>query len=163
MATKRKATHKRYTDEFRATSVAAAIANGYPSIKGALSRTAAMLGIPHQLLRNWIVGQQNPPPQDLLQVKKKDLRDLFMDEIYEAAGNMPGKRGAASYSQLVLAVATLYDKVRLIDNLPTIILGNTAVLTELADFLTAHNQDFGEAQRQFLNMLKEQEEKALNA
>ena len=163
MATKGTGKHRTYTDEFRASAVAAAIANGYPSVKGALSRTAASVGIPHQLLRNWITAEHNAPPQEILRGKKLDLRELFMNEIYDAAGEWQGKRKAASYSQLVIAVATLYDKVRLIDNLPSIILGNTEVLTELAEFLAARDQDFGEAQRQFLAMLKEQEAKAQRA
>ncbi len=132
MATKRTAKRTRYTDEFRATAVASAIAAGYPSVKGALSHAAADMGIAHQLLRNWVTSQQNPPPQDMLQAKKKELRDLFLDEIYEAAGLFGSKRKDASYSQLVVASATLYDKIRLIDNLPTEIIGVTIQFAELA-------------------------------
>lgn len=156
MATKRKTTAKRtrYTDEFRATAVASAIAAGYPSVKGALSHAAASLGIAHQLLRNWITSQQNPPPQEMLQEKKQDLRDLFMDEIYAAAGLFGSKRGNASYSQLVLAIATMYDKVRLIDNMPTVIIAAMGELTETADFLTAENIEMSSAVRAWREQLQ---------
>lgn len=137
-----------YTDEYRAKAVAAAIANGYPSVKGALSRTAASLGIAHQLLRGWIVAEHNAPPQQVLQAKKLDLRELFMNEIYDAAGKWQAKRDNASYSQLVIAVATLYDKVRLIDNLPTEIIG---VTTEFLVSAQKHGYDPMAIMRNLIN------------
>lgn len=114
-----KSKRQRFTDEFRANAVAAAIAAGYPQSKGALSRTARQLEISHQVLRGWITHQNNPPPQKLLQEKKADLKTLFMNEIYEILNIMPDKRDRAAYSQLGIVLGTLYDKTRLMDGLPT--------------------------------------------
>lgn len=154
MPKRKTAKRTRYTDEFRASAVAAAIAAGYPSVKGALSRVAGQLEVSHQLLRNWCTSQQNPPPQNLLQQKKQDLRDLFMDEIYNAAGVLPSKRGNASYSQLVLAIATMYDKVRLIDNMPTVIVSAMPELTELANFFAENNIEMSTAIREWRERLE---------
>lgn len=158
MAKRTNKKRQNYTDEFRATAVAAAIAAGYPSIKGALSRTAGQLKVSHQLLRNWCTSHQNPPPQNLLQLKKQDLRVLFMDEIYNAAGVLPSKRNNASYSQLVLAIATMYDKVRLIDNMPTVIISALPELTELADFLTEQGIEMSSAIREWRQKLEAKRE-----
>lgn len=138
----RGARHKRYTDEFRATAVAAAIAAGYPSIKGALSRVAREQGIAHQILRDWILATNNPPPQKLLQEKRKNLRDLFLDEVYEAAGILPQKRGSATYSQLATAMGIFFDKVRLLDNLPTEIFGASDDLTAIVTMFRESGVEF---------------------
>ncbi len=142
--------HTRYTDDFRATAVAAAIAAGYPSIKGALLHTAQALKISHQLLRNWITAQQNPPPQELLQVKKADLRSLMQSEVVAILGAMPTKRGDATYSQLATAYGILFDKIRLLDGLPTEILG---MLPELMNAIGRRHMDATEIVRNLINEL----------
>lgn len=124
-------TQKRYTDDFRAKAVAAAIAAGYPQTKGALTRVAAELAISHQLLRNWIVGAQNPPPEGLLQEKKTDLRALFQAEMQDIMALLPNKRHDASYRELGTVLGILFDKARLLDELPTQIVGLTPHLKRI--------------------------------
>ncbi len=65
--------------------------------------------------------------------------------------------------EAMTSAAIAIDKMRLLRDLPTVILGNALVLTELAEFLAERNQDFGEAQRQFLAMLREQDAKVKRA
>lgn len=154
MAKRKPAKRTRYTDEFRANAVAAAISAGYPSVKGALSRVAGQFGVSHQVLRDWILANHNPAPQELLQEKKKELRDLFLDEIYLAADILPSKRGNASYSQLVIAIATMFDKIRLIDNMPTVIMSAMPELTLLAEFLTEQHIELSPAIREWREKLQ---------
>lgn len=154
MAKRKTAKRTRYTDEFRANAVAAAISAGYPSVKGALSRVAGQFGVSHQVLRDWILANHNPAPQELLLEKKKELRDLFLDEIYLAADILPNKRGNASYSQLVIAIATMFDKIRLIDGMPTVIMSAMPELTLLADFLNENNIEMSTAIRDWRERLQ---------
>lgn len=129
----------RFTDEFRAKAVAAAIAAGYPSKKGALSRVAGELGISHQVLRLWVVGTQNPPPQELLQEKKVELRDLIQAELNTIMQTFPNKRGDASYRELGTVFGVLFDKLQLIDELPTVVIGLSAKLKKIAALAEALN------------------------
>ena len=123
----------RYTDDFRAKAVAAAIAAGYPKTKGALTRVAGELGISHQLLRNWVIGAQNPPPQGLLQEKKLELRELLQAELATIMKTLPDKRGEASYRELGTVFGILFDKAQLLDEMPTVVIGLSAKLKAIAE------------------------------
>lgn len=129
---------RRYTDEFRAKAVATAIAEGYPQKKGALSQAARQLGIKHQLLRNWVIGSQNPPPQEMLHEKRVELRDLLQAEMESIMESMQMKRATASYNALGLVFGILFDKARLMDDLPTQIV---AVIPELVDTIKRKGYD----------------------
>lgn len=123
----------RYTDDFRAKAVAAAIAAGYPKTKGALTRVAGELGISHQVLRLWVVGSQNPPPQALLQEKKVELRDLIQKELADIMARIPEKRNEATYRELGTVFGIMFDKLQLINELPTVIIGSAAQLKKIAE------------------------------
>lgn len=123
----------RFTDEFRAKAVALAIAAGYPNTKGALTRVAGDLKISHQVLRNWIVGVQNAPPQGLLQEKKVELRDLIQKELADIMARLPEKRGEASYRELGTVFGIMFDKLQLLDELPTQIIGLSPQLKQIAE------------------------------
>lgn len=127
----------RFTDEFRANAVALAIAGGYPQTKGALSRVAKELGISHQVLRNWVIEKQNPPPQELLQEKKVELRDLIQKELADIMARIPEKRNEATYRELGTVFGIMFDKLQLLDELPTVIIGSAAQLKKIAELAEA--------------------------
>lgn len=104
----------RYSDEARAEAVALLQAEGYPDRKGALSTISSQLGIPHTTLRRWFNETSNPPPNKIVQEKRRDLADLFRDEIYAILGVIPGKRDEAGYRELITAMGIMFDKLRLI-------------------------------------------------
>ncbi len=54
----------------------------------------------------------------------------------------------------ITAAAIAIDKMRLLRDLPTEIVGAAGILTDIAAFLRSQNLDFTEAQQQFLDMLK---------
>jgi|SRR5579864_1205593 len=125
-------TRRRFTDEFRAVAVAATISAGYPQQKGALMRTATELDISHVTLRSWVLREQNPPPSDLVQEKKADLKTLFDAEMRAILKVMPEKRADAGYSQLGTVLGILFDKMRLLDGLPTEIV---SIMPELVSLM----------------------------
>ncbi len=126
--TKRK--HPTYDDQFRSSAVLMLRSQGYPETDGALALVAKHLKVPMSTLSRWFKGTSNPPPSKLVTKKGEDLRTLFMDEIYAIMGVLPDKRDEASYQQLTTSMAIFFDKVRLIDGLPTEILQVTSQLLE---------------------------------
>lgn len=142
----------RFTDDFRAKAVALAIAAGYPKTKGALSRVAGDLKISHQVLRNWIIEAQNPPPQELLQEKKAELRDLIKTELAGIMARLPEKRNDATYRELGTVFGIMFDKLQLLDELPTQIIGLTSQLKKIAEAAEAQGIDM---EMLFNNLLAE--------
>lgn len=120
---KPKSKYTHYTDEYRASACVAAIAAGYPQTKGALTRVARELGIPYQLLSQWVRAINNAPPQEILQEKVLSMRDLIENEMRSIMTTMPTKRGLANYGSLGTVYGILFDKLRLLDNLPTELIG----------------------------------------
>ncbi len=112
-----------YDDQFRASAVVMLRSQGYPEMAGALSIVAKHLKVPASTLSRWYKGTSNPPPSNIVNTKKKDLRTLYLDEIYEIMNVLPDKREDASYGTLASAQGIFFDKIRLLDNLPTEIVG----------------------------------------
>lgn len=79
---KRTRKHKRYTDDFRADAVLWLEAAGYPDTEGALARVSRELGVPHQTLGRWYRSEQNPPPHEIVQEKKRD----FLEQLARIKG-----------------------------------------------------------------------------
>jgi len=150
-------TKTRFTDDFRAKAVALAIAAGYPHTKGALTRVAGELGISHQVLRNWIIEAQNPPPQGLLQEKKAELRDLIKTELADIMARLPDKRGEASYRELGTVFGIMFDKLQLLDELPTQIIGLSSQLKQIAELSERLGVDVGDLLNNLLAELKVEE------
>ena len=113
------AKRKRYDDKFRASAVVMLEAAGYPGKKGALVEVAKHLGISHQLLSNWARAAQNPPPQELLQEKRADLKELLDNELRAALGAMASVRPDAAYRELGTVAGILFDKLQLLEGKPT--------------------------------------------
>lgn len=109
----------RYDDKFRANAVVMLEAAGYPNTKGALTRVAAHLGIPHPTLKRWADGVQNPPPNVLVHEKREELSDLLDKEIRSALGEMNNAREGASYRDLGTVIGIMVDKKQLLMGKPT--------------------------------------------
>jgi transposase-like protein len=116
--TKRR-TKRTYDDQFRASAVVMLKAQGYPKMKGALHIVASHLKVPDRTLSRWFNGEQNPPPDQLVSEKTFDMREAIQAELASIVKDMPTARADASYSQLGTVFGILFDKARLLDNLPT--------------------------------------------
>ena len=113
------ARRKRYSDKFRAAAVVMLEAEGYPGSDGALTRVAGHLDVPLSTLRGWFTAEHNPPPTELRNEKKSELRDLLETELREAVRAMANARPEASYRDLGTVAAIFTDKVQLLDGKPT--------------------------------------------
>lgn len=109
----------RYTDEFRANSVIMLEMSGYPDKPGALMETAKYLKIPHATLSRWYNGKRNPPPSEMVQIKKETIVDLLKSEIGAALKEMINARQDADYKELATAIGIMIDKMQLLDGKPT--------------------------------------------
>lgn len=116
----------RYTDEFRANSVIMLEMSGYPEEPGALMKTAKYLKIPHATLSRWYNGKRNPPPPEMVQVKKNEMIDLLKSEIVSAIREMVNARKDADYKELATAMGIMVDKMQLLE-------GEATSRTEIID------------------------------
>lgn len=110
---------KRYTDKFRATAVVMLEAQGYPDVKGALSKVAKHLDTPPSTLKGWWTAEHNPAPTQLRDEKKSDLAALIKNEVEEVLNTMPDKRVEADYRALSTALGIMVDKLQLLTGEPT--------------------------------------------
>ena len=111
---------KRYDDEFRTSAVLMLEAAGYPGHEGALSRVAGHLGgVPLSTLRGWFHGTRNPPPAQLRNEKRLDLREAIREELAGIFPAMAEKRQDATYRELATAAGILIDKDQLLGGHPT--------------------------------------------
>jgi len=109
----------RYTDEFRATCVIMAQAEGYPERMGALSRAARKCGVSHQTLGRWVRAEYNPPPRKTVQVKKEAIIENIKAELWAIFGDMIDARQDANYRELGTVFGILTDKMQLLTGEPT--------------------------------------------
>lgn len=109
----------RYDDAYRASAVLMLQADGYPNKLGALTRVAKHLSIPERTLRRWYKAQQNPPPDNVVRMKKGELTALLRKEIYAILGEMDRKRDEADYRELATALGIAVDKLQLLAGEPT--------------------------------------------
>lgn len=120
----------RYSDEFRANSIIMLEASGYPDRPGALMETAKYLKIPHATLSRWANGKRNPPPPEMVQIKKEEIIAMLKGEIRGALEEMPKARQDADYKELATSVGIMVDKMQLLDGEPT---ARTEIIHELSD------------------------------
>lgn len=118
---------KSYDDKFRASAVVMLEAAGYPDKKGALTQVAAHIGVPHPTLSRWYNAQRNPPPNEVVQEKRRELKDLLNDELAAIFTAMPGARKDASYRDLGTVAGILFDKRQLIEGKPTSIVDDASL------------------------------------
>lgn len=113
------AKRKRYTDEFRASTVLMLQAAGYPDTPGALSRVSAKVEVDRRTIRRWFTKEQNPPPGELAHEKKIDLVQAIKDELAGILEAMPGEREEANYRELGTVFGIMVDKLQLLSGEPT--------------------------------------------
>ena len=113
------AKRKSYDDQFRASAVVMLEAAGYPEREGALSYVAGHIGVPISTLRGWFNASHNPPPAELRNKKRLDLREAVRAELDNVFAAMEGVRQDASYRDLVTAAGILVDKLQLLEGKPT--------------------------------------------
>jgi transposase-like protein len=117
---------RRYSDDDRATALAALAANG-----GNLRRTARDLGIPRGTLEAWAKGTAHPEAAENSAPKKEALAEILEGIVYNALGVLPGKLASANARQLMTIAAVAVDKMLLLRGLPTQI--NQHELSHLGD------------------------------
>lgn len=108
-----------YTDQFKAGAIIMLESQGYPHNDHALAIVGKHLGVHPRTLKRWATGDSGAPPDKLVQDTKKGFTDLIEDEIRDAFRAMAGARGDASYRDLVIGAATLFDKLQLLLGNPT--------------------------------------------
>lgn len=113
MSEKTKKTRRRYSDEFRASALAALEANG-----GNVERTAKALDIPRKTLELWRDGQ-NESPAELCHRKKIDLNDE-LERFVVRLVNHP-IADDSNMKDIGIAVGIACDKLLALQGRPTII------------------------------------------
>lgn len=118
MSKKRPKKPRRYSDDERATALAALAANG-----GNLARTAKQLGIPGTTLKQWAKGQRHPEAAQMSDQKKGDLADALEGVAWKLAEAAPDKIPFADLKNLAVALGIVIDKMQILRNKPTSITG----------------------------------------
>lgn len=103
-----------YTDEFRASACLMLEAAGWPERKGAVSKVANHLGVAHQTLGRWARGVSNPPPNKIVQSKKRDMLGELESLQYLLLGEMAEAYKDAPFNHLATAFGIITDKHRLL-------------------------------------------------
>lgn len=117
---------RRYTDDERATALAALTANG-----GNVSKTSKQLGIPEMTLRQWSDGSRHPEATQMSEDKKEPLSDACERIARQLADAMPKKIGKAGLQQTATSFAIMVDKMQLLRGKATSIQKHD--LSELSD------------------------------
>ncbi len=115
----KKRKRKNYNDKFRANAVLLLEGAGYPDKKGALTRVSNNVGVPLRTLSRWFNGENNPPPDKVVNEKRPELIDLIRSEIYKVLDTLPKERDDADYRTLVTGLAILIDKLQLLEGKAT--------------------------------------------
>jgi transposase-like protein len=131
----------KYSDEQRATALAALQANG-----GNLSRTSRDTGIPFSTIKRW---RDEPDPRlaDLGDRKKVDLSEKLEEIAYKLADAVEGKIPEANLQHVATSLGIAIDKLRLLRGEATDIseVRSSDAKRELADRLTKLTQRVPEA------------------
>lgn len=109
-------TKRQYSDNDKATALAALDANG-----GNLRRTSKQLGIPLATLQRWRDGQVNEDVTDLRTHKKGDLADKYEQVVNAYIDHLlkPDTISSAKAGEASAVAGTATDKMRLLRGLPT--------------------------------------------
>jgi len=106
---------RRYTDEEKATFLAALDAND-----GNVKRTARDCGIPESTLRGWKKSRgTNDAVAELRPQKKGELADALEDIAWKIIGVLPDKIDEASVRELATLLGVALDKHQLLLGKPT--------------------------------------------
>ncbi|MFL5340904.1 MAG: transposase [Gemmataceae bacterium] len=117
---------RRYTDEEKATALAALAANG-----GNVDRTARELSIPRKTLERWARGGVHPQVAQSGQEKRLPLVDVFEDIARRSLGCVTDEKLKNTDAQkLVTTAAIATDKAQLLRGQPTRITEDVSKLTD---------------------------------
>lgn len=111
----------RYSDEYRSIAVTMLKALGWPEREGALAEVARHLGMKDggRTLSRWAKGEQNPPPDYLVEEKTAELSELLDQALRSAIKSLPSKLDDASYRDTATAIGIFTDKLQLLNDKPT--------------------------------------------
>jgi transposase-like protein len=104
-----------YDDTFKQAAIRRLHEAGSPVQHGAMTQTAAELGIPRRTLTRWASGGPGAPPCD----PPPALTDLLDAEIRRVLAAMVEARQAASYRELGTVLQILIDKQLVLSGAPT--------------------------------------------
>lgn len=110
---------RRYSDEQRASAVAAVAANN-----GNVQGTATKLGIPHMTLKHWVVGEAQPEAMKDGNAKKPVLGDMFESIAIKLVGIADRKAEELNAKDAMIAAGVAVDKMRLLR-------GQSTAITEI--------------------------------
>lgn len=130
------AERRRYSDDERASALAALAAN-----KGNVELTARQLGMPVETLRCWARGTRHPESMQMRDEKKAPLADALEDLARKLAASMLGKVDSASLPQQAVALGIACEKMQLLRGKATSISGTAAddmTDDQLAAIASAH-------------------------
>lgn len=116
---------RQYSDDEKAAVLA-----WYQSNKNNLRKTARQWEMPVATLQRWVNGFVNNGVRKGIPKKRKELHELFEAECRAALGAAEEVREGASYSALVTAAAISAEKMRLLQEKPTVISKNENTFTD---------------------------------
>lgn len=151
---------RRYDDEFRAGAVAMLHAAGYPNAPGALAKIANELHVPDRTLSRWFNGENNPPPDKLVNIKKGDMAAALEEVAWKLLDSMADADAIAEapLQQRATSYGIAVDKMRLLRGLPTEIV---ALIPEVISAIQALGQSPAEVFNGIIRRAK-QEQQRLN-
>ncbi len=113
-------TKRSYSDEEKASALAALVANG-----GNAKLTAQQTGVPRATLQRWASGEGvHPCVPGIGHQKKQDLADRLEDLAHRLVDAIPEKVSQADLKQLGICLGIAVDKMRLLREQPTSIEGH---------------------------------------
>jgi transposase-like protein len=108
---------RRYSDDDRATAIAAVTANG-----GNVGLTARQLGIPEATVRQWVKEQRHPEAAKMSEQKRGPLADSCERIAWKLAGRVEETADKAPINHAAVAFGIMVDKMRLLRDQPTTII-----------------------------------------
>lgn len=147
---------RRYDDEFRAGAVAMMHAAGYPGTPGALTKVGNQLHVPERTLSRWFNGENNPPPDKLVNIKKGDMADALEEVAWKLLDSMADADAIADapLQQRATAYGIAIDKMRLLRGLPTEIV---ALIPDVVSAIQSLGQSPAEVFNRIIQRAKQQQ------
>lgn len=153
----------RYTDDYKADAIAQMVADGYPDNEFAPRNVRAVLLEVHgfapvaKTLKRWFDGKEGTPPDKNVRNQKNELADTFEGIAQKYLSRAAEDKAVAETKgkDAVMTAAIAVDKMRLLRNLPTEIVG---VIPDMAAAIEKSGETLDEVMPimvELLNMLAE--------
>lgn len=149
---------RRYDDEYRAGAIAMLHAAGYPDTTGALTRVANELHVPDRTLSRWFNGENNSPPDKLVNIKKGDMANALEEVAWKLLDSMADSEAIADapLQQRATAYGIAVDKMRLLRGLPTEIV---ALIPDVVNALQSMGQSPAEVFNRIIQRAKQEQQR----